>query len=103
LQERIGDIRGVGGEVIAVATKGDLKSEEKTRKALDISFGLVPEGGHKLAEALGIWNDRRKQAVATIIVDKKGAIRFIYESLSDTDRPGTPWVIDRLREISREK
>jgi hypothetical protein len=51
-----------------------------------------------LAEAYGVWHDTR--ALATIVVDKSGVIRFLEDSNSDQNyRPSLSTIKGVLREI----
>ena len=103
LQSRISEIRELDAEIIAIATRGNRNNEEKTKKAFNITFTIIPGPERKTAEAFGVWNNTRQLAIATVIVDKSGVIRFIHEGVSDFDRPNASDVIKKLKEINQAK
>lgn len=103
MQHRISEIKELDSEVVAIASKGNRKNEEKTQKVLNITFPIIPGPERKTAEAFGVWNNKRQLAIATVIVDKQGKIRFIHKSSSDTDRPNASEIIEKLKEINQTK
>lgn len=88
---------------MAIATRGNRNTEKKTKKAFNITFTIIPGPERKTAEAFGVWNNTRQQAIATVIVDKSGVIRYIHEGVSDFDRPNASDVIKKLKEINQAK
>ena len=76
VQERISEIKKLAAEVIAISTMGDQKDVEKTKRELEITFTLIPKPNRKVAEDFGVWSKSHNVALATIIIDKKGRIRF---------------------------
>ena len=83
LQERISEIQKLNTEVIAIASKGDQQDVEKSKRVLKLTYTLIPKPNRKVAEDFGVWNKYRNRAVATVILDKNGRIRFIEVSNSD--------------------
>jgi len=98
VQERIAEIEKLNAEVIAVSSKGDQQDVEKMQRNLGLTFTLIPKPNRKVAEDFGVWNRYRNRAVATIVVDKKGRIRFIEVSNSD-DRTSASKIISELQGI----
>ncbi|UCD80220.1 MAG: redoxin domain-containing protein [Desulfobacterales bacterium] len=83
LQERLSEIEKLNAEVIAISSKGDQRDVEKMKRHLGLTFTLIPEPNRKVAENFGVWNRNRNRAVATIVIDTKGRIRFLEVSNSD--------------------
>jgi peroxiredoxin len=83
LQERISEIETLNAEVIAISSKGDQQDVEKTKKLLGLTFTLIPKPNRKVADDFGVWNRSRNRAVATIVIDKNGSVRFKEVSNSD--------------------
>jgi peroxiredoxin len=83
LQEQITEIKKLNTEVIAIASKGDQQDVEKSKKVLKITYTLIPKPNRKVAENFGVWNKYMNRAVATVILDENGRIRFIEVSNSD--------------------
>ena len=98
LQERISEIEKLNAEVIAISSKGDQQDVEKIKRALGLTFTLIPKPNRKVAEDFGVWNRHRNRAVATIIIDKKGSIRYKEVSNSD-DRTSASKIIRELQGI----
>jgi len=88
---------------MAISSKGNRKSEEKTKKALNLTVTLIPGPERKTAEAYGVWNKKWQLAIATVIVDKQGVIRFVHEGSSNTDRPSASEIINKLKEMNQMK
>ena len=83
MQERISEIEKLNAEVIAIASKGDQQDVEMTKKSLGLTYTLIPKPNRNVAEDFGVWNRNRNRAVATIVIDKNGSIRFKEVSNSD--------------------
>ena len=98
LQERISEIEKLNAEVIAISSKGDQEDVEKIKRALGLTFTLIPKPNKKVAQDFGVWNNYRNRAVAAIIIDKKGLVRFIEVSNSD-DRTSASKIIRELQGI----
>ena len=98
LQEQIFEIEKLNAEVIAIASKGDQQDVEKSKRLLGLTFTLIPKPNQKVAEDFGVWNQYRNRAVATIVIDKKGRIRFREVSNSD-DRTSASKIIRELQGI----
>jgi len=98
LQERLSEIEKLNAEVIAISSKGDQQDAMKMKKYLGLTFTLIPKPNRKVAEDFGVWNRYRNRAVATIVIDKNGRIRFIEVSNSD-DRTSASKIIGVLQGI----
>jgi len=98
LQERISDIEKLNAEVIAISSMGDQQDVEKMKNHLGLTFTLIPKPNRKVAEDFGVWNRYRNRAVAAIVIDKKGRIRFMDVSNSDY-RTSASKIIKELQRI----
>ena len=76
LQEQLSEIIKLDTEVIAISTTGDQQDVEKTKKILEITYILIPKPNGKIAEEYGLKYDSFGAAYATLIIDKKGHVRF---------------------------
>ena len=83
VQERISEIKKLNAEVIAISTTGDQQDIDKSKRLLGLTFALIPKPNRKVAEDFGVWPRYMNRAVATIIIDKKGRIRFKEVSKSE--------------------
>ena len=98
LQERISEIETLNAEVIAISSKGDQQDVERIKSHLGLTFTLIPKPNRKVAEEFGVWNRNRNRAVATIVIDKNGGIRYKEVSNSD-DRTSASKIIRELQAI----
>ena len=98
LQERISEIQNLNTEVIAIASKGDQQDVEKSKRVLKITYTLIPKPNRKVAEDFGVWPRYMNRAVATLIIDKKGRIRFKEVSKS-TYRTSASKIVKELQGI----
>ena len=98
LQEQISEIKKLNTEVIAIASKGDQQDVEKSKRVLKLTYTLIPKPNRKVAEDFGVWNKYRNRAVATVILDENGRIRFIEVSNSD-HRTSASKIIRELQAI----
>jgi peroxiredoxin len=103
LQDRLSEIRSLNAEVIAISCCGDRIMEENTRNYRNIKFSIIPAPNRATAEAFGVWNKIRNLAIATIILDKNGVIRYVNKSISDYIRPSASDVIEKLNELNKIK
>ena len=76
LQEQISEIEKLNAEVIAIASKGDQQDVQKSKRILGLTFTLIPKPNQTVAEDFGVWNQYRNRAIATIVIDKIGHVRF---------------------------
>ena len=76
LQEQISEIIKLDAEVIAISTTGNQKDVQKSKTNLEITYSLIPTPKGKIAKEYGLKYDSFGAAYATIILDKKGQIRF---------------------------
>ena len=76
LQEQISEIIKLDAEVIAISTTGNQQDVEKSKRVLEITYILIPKPNGKIAEEYGLKYDSFGAAYATIILDKKGQVRF---------------------------
>ena len=77
MQEHISEIEKLDSEVIAFASEGDKEDVKSTKKFLGITFTLIPTPNKEIIDAFGIrYAPRSNAAFGTIIIDKKGRIRF---------------------------
>jgi len=98
LQEQISEIMKLDAEVIAISTTGDQQDIEKSKTILEITYILIPNPKGKVAGEYGLKYDSFGAAYATIIVDKKGHIRF--KSVEDhATRTNTSKIIKELQLI----
>lgn len=86
-------------EVIAIGN-GNRRDTENTRKALGISFTLIPGPNRQIQQEYGVYDEFKKRLKpATVIVDKQGFIRFKYVGRDDEDRPRLAMILGVLREL----
>jgi peroxiredoxin len=76
LQEQISEIMKLDAEVIAISTSGNQKDVEKSKRVLEITYILIPMPEGKIVEEFGLKYDSFGAAYATILLDKKGQVRF---------------------------
>ncbi len=76
LQERISEIEKLDAKVIAISTAGNQQDVEKSIKNLDLSYTLIPTPNKNVGEKYQLQYDSSGAAYATIIIDKKGIVRF---------------------------
>lgn len=70
LQEKISEIENLDAEVIAFATAGNQHDVKISKSSQNITFTLIPTPNRAVAKTFGV------RTYATIIVDKRGIIRF---------------------------
>ena len=76
LQEQIAEIERLNAEVIAIATTGNQQDVEKSKRNLELTYILIPTPNGKVVEDYGLNYDSSGGSYGTIIIDKKGDIRF---------------------------
>ena len=101
LQEHISEIIKLNSELIAIASAGNKYDVERTKSSLGITFPLIPKPNRKVAEDFGVeynYTPSGGAAYGTIIIDKKGTIRF--KSLDELHfRTSTSKIIKELQGI----
>jgi len=76
LQEQITEIIKLNSELIAISSAGDKDNVEKTKSSLGITYTLIPTPNRKVVLDFGLKYGDGGSAYGTIIIDKKGLIRF---------------------------
>ena len=83
---------------MAISTGGDQDDVEKTKSSLGITFTLIPTPNRKVVLDFGLKYGHGGSAYGTIIIDKKGRIR--YKSLNEwTSFTKTSKIIKELQAI----
>jgi len=75
--------------------------EQKTKNVLNITFPIIPGPNRKTAEAFGVWNSAWNYAIATVILDKTGVVRYVHKARGDHDRPTRSEILNKLKEINQ--
>ncbi len=83
--------------MIAISSRGDQGDVQKTQKDLNLTFPVI--SGRKISEDYKVFNTEKNWAIATVIIDKDGMIRYKYVGTSTTDRPSFSTIIKNLKEI----
>ena len=73
--KKISEIEKLDAQLIAISTAGNQKDVELTRKSLGITYTLIPTPNRKVGQDFNLTYDKGA-AFATIIIDKKGSIRY---------------------------
>ena len=76
LQEQISEIIKLNSELIAISAAGDRDNVERTKSSLGITFTLIPTPNKKVVLDFGLSYADSGRVHATIIIDKKGRIRY---------------------------
>ena len=98
LQEQISEIEKLNAEVIAIATAGNQQDVEKSKRKLELTYILIPTPNRNVVEKYQLRYDSSGAACATIIIDKKGFVRFKSVDRSAT-RTATSKIIKALQGI----
>ena len=77
LQEQLTEIIKLNSELIAISTAGDKDDVEKTKSFLGIAYTLIPTPNRKVVLDFGLNYGDSSGAYGTIIIDKKGHIRYM--------------------------
>ena len=98
LQKRIPELEKLDTKVLAIATAGNQKDVEKSKKSLELTYHLIPKPNRDVVEKYKLQYDSSGAAYATIIIDKKGVVRF--KSIdSSSSRVSTSKIIKELQGI----
>jgi len=99
LQSKISDIRAFDAEVIALSSRGDVKDVQRTREQLKLTYSLIPRPITKLIEDFELSKNRFGISYSTVIIDKKGIVRFVHDSSSEFDYPSISKLISVLQQV----
>ena len=98
LQQNISEFKKLDSAIIAIASNGEPNDVKKTKSSLGITFILIPKPNKKIVKDYGLKYDFFNAAFGTIIIDKKGIIRF--KSLDNAySRTSTAKIINELHII----
>ena len=98
LQKHISDIEKLNAEVIAISTAGNQQDVEKSKRNIEITYGLIPTPNKKVVEEYGLRHDSNGAAYATFIIDTKGDVRFKRVE-TGTERTSISEIIKELQSI----
>jgi peroxiredoxin Q/BCP len=102
LAEDYDKIKRAGGDLVAI-------SVDKPEFAWSMSqttgakFQLLSDTDHKVIEAYGVFNAKEHDGIAfpsTFILDKTGAVRYMYVGRTPTDRPPDEAIIEQLKKVA---
>jgi peroxiredoxin Q/BCP len=78
------EFTNVGAEVFGVSPDS-VKSHQKFRKKYDLPYRLLVDEEHRLADAYGIWQEKKMYGVTymgvvrtTVLIDREGRIARIF-------------------------
>ncbi len=61
---------------------------------------VLPGPHQKLVEAYVVWDAKRGSAIATVIIDKSGVVRFIHQAVCGVeDRPKADQILRALQKL----
>jgi len=98
LQKRISEIEKLNAKVIAIATAGDQQDVERSKRSLELTYALIPTPNKNVVEEYKLQYDSSGASYATIIIDKKGFVRFMGNDDRATRTP-TSKIIKELQGI----
>jgi peroxiredoxin Q/BCP len=82
------EFSGVGAEIFGVSPDS-VKSHQKFRKKYDLPYRLLVDEVHRLADAYGIWQEKKMYGVTymgvvrtTVIIDREGRIAKIFPKVT---------------------
>ena len=102
LQAHLSEIRQLDGEVLALTSAGNLQDARLTRQTLSLTFPILPGPAsvQKVADDYGVLMPQRNIAIATVVVDKTGIVRFAHRAVfGDDNRPKLADILATLRTI----
>jgi peroxiredoxin Q/BCP len=78
------EFTGVGAEIFGISPDS-VKSHQKFRKKFDLPYRLLVDEEHRLADAYGIWQEKRMYGITymgvvrtTVLIDGDGRIAKIF-------------------------
>ena len=84
--------------MIAIATSGNQQNVEKSKRNLELTYTLIPTPNRNVVEEYKLQYDSSGAAYATVIIDKKGFVRF--KSMDNrSNRTTTSKIIKELQGI----
>ena len=79
--------QGVNAEVLGISPD-DVKSHVKFRKKFDLPYTLLADVEHAVAEAYGVWQEKKMFALkymgvvrTTFVIDKDGRIARVFQKV----------------------
>jgi thioredoxin-dependent peroxiredoxin len=94
LRDHVKEIDAKGAVVLGVSPDS-VASHKKFKEKFDLNFKLLSDEGHKLADALGVWQEKKLygktywgNARTTFIIDEDGRVAKILENVKPAAHAG---------------
>ncbi len=97
LQRNYSRFEEAGAEIIALAV-ANVSSVDKVRKAIGITYPMLADPQHRMAEAYGVYDllGDGLAAPSVFVIDTDGRIVWQYIGRNSTDRPKVAQILEQI-------
>ncbi len=101
LQQSLSEIRELGAEVWAVSSTDSVEKIAALARAGGFTFPLLSDRSLEVTKRYGVLNEARPNIAhpATLIIDRKGTVRYLRVDVDFTERPSTKELIRALKKL----
>ena len=94
-------VKKLGGEIVGISSDPP-PTVRGTTKGWRLSFPLLPDPAYRVIRLYGVYNPRNRLAhPVTVILDKRGTVRWVFRGKSYVERPDAAVVLREFRKIAR--
>jgi peroxiredoxin len=103
LQDHIAELRNLGAEVWAIDSTEPLEKVTHYAEVRNLGFPLLADAGLAVTKAYGVLNEASRNMAypATLVIDRKGVVRYAQVDVDFTKRPPVSDLVAVLKKLSR--
>lgn len=103
LQEHLSEFRNLGTEVWAISSTDPVDKLTTYAEVRGITFPLLADSGLEVTKRYGVLNDASRNMAypATLVIDRKGVVRFVRIDVDFTKRPPVADLLAFLKNLAK--
>ncbi len=103
LQEHLSEFRGLGAEVWAISSTDPVDKLTTYAQVRGIKFPLLADSGLAVTKRYGVLNEARRNMAypATLVIDRKGVVRYVRIDVDFTKRPPVTDLLAFLKKLAK--
>jgi peroxiredoxin len=100
LSERYNDFKNTGAQIIAINTEASAEQRD-FRKTKNIEYLFLSDPDAAAVKKYGVFSDTDNTHIvpSTVIIDRRGIVRWKYVGKNPSDRPQPDVVLEALKKI----
>jgi peroxiredoxin len=103
LQEHLAEIRSLGADLWAIDSTEPVEKVAHYAEFRNIGFPLLVDSGLATTKAYGVLNEKTRNMAypTTLVIDRKGVVRYVRTDVDFTKRPPVSEVLAVVKKLGK--